>query len=237
MAETRSDTRHRPRIKPGPLPGRYPRHHCVWLDAGSWRRSLLSPLDSAVEQTLCAWFTAGRPAVVRRLQPQEPQEGVGLGVLLPLAAGKQRLALRLRAQAIVRILPPPRLLQALPAAPAAWQAPLASLEAQTRALGLQLHVYGSLAWQTLTGEPYVSPSSDVDLLCYLYKGAPWRALVRILLAWEGASGLRADGECVGRDGGAVAWRELAQDTRQVLVKHHDGIALLSKGAALDRVFG
>lgn len=230
-----------PQSKSGTAPGHYPRHHLIWVDAGSWRQHILGQLDDsldrAAQETLSAWFNAGRPAIVRRLQPQEPPEGVGLGVSLPPAKGKRRLALRLASPAITCALPPPLLSEILAAAPAAWRAALASLDAQTRAHGLELRVYGSLAWQFLTGESYVSANSDVDLLCDLRDGASWRTLVQLLLAWERTSGLRADGECIGHDDRAVAWRELARDTRQVVVKHHRGAELLPKHAVLDQVFG
>ena len=86
-------------------------------------------------------------------------------------------------------------------------------------------VFGSLAWQYLTGEPYVSDRSDVDLLWRPSDIGELRQGMEMLLDWEGRFGLRVDGEIELPDGTAVAWRELAMGPRTVLVKATAGVAL------------
>ncbi|WP_332378933.1 phosphoribosyl-dephospho-CoA transferase MdcG domain-containing protein, partial [Burkholderia ubonensis] len=49
------------------------------------------------------------------------------------------------------------------AAPAAWRQPLLDLEALGARCGVEGRVFGSLAWQALTGEPYLTGASDLDV--------------------------------------------------------------------------
>ena len=121
------------------------------------------------------------------------------------------------------------LVGALDAVPAAWRDGLAALEREAAGAGLGLAVYGSVALAALTGQRYVRPESDIDLLLRPLGRAQLMAGLDLLAAH--ARQLPLDGEVVFPDGRAVAWKELraafdsAPGTR-VLAKSLERVALV-----------
>lgn len=204
---------------------RLPRHHLVWLDVDSEPRWLQSTLPLPARARLEAWLRAGRPAIVRRRAPDEPDHAIALGVPLPPAPARERIGFLASAGAVTDSRPPPLLSEVIVGAPPDWRLPLRQLDAQTRALGLELRVFGSLLWQHLTGEPYLTPRSDIDLLIRAPDGDALRAGLAGIASWERACNLRADGELLLPDGSAAAWRELLLERDLVLVKGAAGIGL------------
>ena len=134
--------------------------------------------------------------------------------------------------AVVRRRQPPLALAAVTAhAPAHWRAPLAALLADAERHGCSLSVFGSAAMQALTGLPYLTPRSDLDLLLHPRGVAALHAGLALLLRHAGA--LPLDGEIVFPGGAAVAWKEWSGSGEQrVLVKHIDGVRLASKAELL-----
>ncbi|CAJ0592289.1 unnamed protein product [Cylicocyclus nassatus] len=168
------------------------------------------------------WRPPRRPAGHRRPRAADDADPrLRLGVPLPPAEGKLRLALRVPARDVLRSAPPPSLHTVLEGNVAQdWQRPLQALHGIAAA-----HVFGAFAWQHLTGLHYVHARSDIDLLWQINSSAQADALVARLQAWETEHGRRVDGElCLAGDA-AVNWREYAGRSREVLVKRHDGAAL------------
>ncbi|MEG2803445.1 malonate decarboxylase holo-[acyl-carrier-protein] synthase [Stenotrophomonas sp.] len=202
------------------MPEQPARHTLVWLaPQAGWRADV-----PAREPRLLAWFAQGAPAVVARRAADDPDPRLRLGVPLPPAEGKQRLALRVARQDIARQLAPPTL-GAVIATPGlahdpAWRPALQALDAIAPA-----RVFGAFAWQSLTGLAYVHAGSDIDLLWRVHSPEVADRLVTRLQAWEAHFSRRVDGELLLAGGGAVSWREYAGSTRQVLVKRIDGAAL------------
>lgn len=121
------------------------------------------------------------------------------------------------------------LVGALDAVPAQWREGLEALERQAADAGVSLSVYGSVALAALTGQYYLTPLSDIDVL--LQPQTRRQLMIGLdLLSWH-AGILPLDGEVVFPDGRAVAWKELraafacAPGTR-VLTKGLDRIALV-----------
>lgn len=203
-----------------------PRHTLVWLDPhGSWQA-----LQPAVQDQLRAWFAQGRPAIVARRDDGADDGQLCLGVPLPLDLGKRRLALRANGQAVRRHTSPCALADVLAHAPEDWCDALDALARAAGAHGLMPRVFGSFAWQALTGLTYIGPDSDLDLLWSVDDARRAGTVVTLLQRWEAAHGRRADGELVRADGSAVNWREYASDAAQVLVKRHDGCMLQPRDA-------
>ncbi len=199
------------------MPERLPRHTLVWLSAhAGWQADI-----AAHESRLADWFAQGRPAIVARRAADDADPRLRLGVPLPPAEGKLRLALRVPAHDVLRTAPPPTLQTVLEGdAPQDWQRPLEVLQNIAGA-----RVIGAFAWQYLTGLRYVHARSDVDLLWPIDTTAQADALAARLQAWEAEHDRRVDGElCLGGDA-AVNWREYAGRSREVLVKRLDGAAL------------
>jgi len=200
------------------------RHQLVWLARG-WEEHIVS-IAAEAAPAVAAWVARGLPLVATRRDPSCPG-AVALGLVRPPGSRVRRIAVRVAPAALDRSAPPPRLSDALASAPAAWRAPLRALDLEARDAGLVLRVHGSLAWQHLSGDPYLSPSSDVDLLVRSRDPA---ALARALelLGRHGAGPPRLDGELLLPGGRAVAWRELAGGAARILVKTADAVALVPR---------
>jgi len=166
---------------------------------------------------LLDWLSHERPLIRTRIRPDDPPGWLPLGLPLPPSQGKRRLALCAPWDGLKSWSAPPLLLQVIDSAPPAWREGLIRLEQNARHLHLSLRVFGSLAWQYLTGESYLHESSDLDLLWSPADQTQLQAGLALLQMWERESGLRADGEVL-LPAGAVAWRELANSPSRVLVK-------------------
>ncbi|MBB5865111.1 malonate decarboxylase holo-[acyl-carrier-protein] synthase [Xanthomonas sp. 3058] len=202
------------------------RHALVWLrPSAPWQA-----LTPGAQRRLQHWFAAGLPAVVARRDGSEALGTLRLGVPLPPSEDKQRLSLTAKAADIVRRAAPLQLQAVTAHAPGPMQPALQALLTQTRAHALQPRVFGSFAWQALTGLAYVHAQSDLDLLWSIATPEQAHAVVVLLQCWQHRHGLRADGELLLPDGSAVNWREYAGSAQQVLVKSDHGCRLLPRAA-------
>lgn len=205
------------------------RHDLVWLRA---RAAVdLTACSAAAADDVHAWRNASRPLVCAR-NDGLPADRVRLGLTLPGTGERRRVSLVAARADIERSTPLPSLASLLATLPAAHRPLLHALAERCAALGVTPRVYGSLLWQSLSGEPCLRADSDLDLLFDLDHPAPQPALLALLRNAEGA--LRLDGEI--RCGAhAVAWRELAaafdgSGPRRVLAKSDDGVALIDVAA-------
>ncbi|TWB02382.1 malonate decarboxylase holo-[acyl-carrier-protein] synthase [Bradyrhizobium stylosanthis] len=204
------------------------RHSMVKASASGWTAVMNRYPELASEPIVAGWAHAGRPLVVRRPACSDTAGLVPLGLPLPPSHGKRRIAVSLAATDIVASAPPPLLANAASAAPAAWRETIDKL--------LQLlpetRTYGSLAWQHLTGLPYLSPSSDLDLLWPLSSAEQVGTLLSGIARIAKQAPMRLDGEITGPTGG-VQWRELTgTDEDEVLVKGEGGVTTTTRAAFL-----
>ena len=210
----------------------FARHDLVWLTSHGWQQVRAGAPPEAVD-ALDLWRDAGWPATVRRAEVDLGAGEVAIGFALPPPRGK---GARLRVGSRVELADVTRSSRALPlvgaldAVPAAWRAPLAALEREAFEAGLGLEVYGSVALEALTGQPYLTPGSDIDLLLRPVNRSQLMAGLALLA--RHAATLPLDGEVVFADASAVAWKELraafdsAPGTR-VLAKGLDRVALVA----------
>jgi triphosphoribosyl-dephospho-CoA synthase len=189
------------------------------------RRAAVRPVDPAHVGDVEAWLARDLPAVVRRRDPAMPSDQIALAIALPLARGRARVALSAPADAVLRVLPPVPLARALASAPRAWVSALERLVREASRAGIVLRAYGSLAWQHLTGEPYVREGSDVDLVAPGATSGERARSLALLRRWEPHASPRLDGELALGGGRAVAWREALGNPARVLVKSLDGVGL------------
>lgn len=213
------------------------RHQLAWCerDAACAARLLhggCTPEDEAIV-LLGAWLQAERPLIVAR-QPQDDRcdaDRVVLGLPLPIALGKLRLAFSMPRVRIVRLSPPPSLSEVRHAMPAAWRPTVDKLLASCDIAASAPRVYGSAAMQALTGEICMDDHSDLDLL---FNPAAWPDVMLLVdtLACMSADdkGRRIDGEIRAPSGKAVAWRELSQRPSRLLCKHLHGAELIDTEA-------
>ncbi|WP_430912461.1 malonate decarboxylase holo-[acyl-carrier-protein] synthase [Methylobacterium sp. sgz302541] len=200
------------------------RHDLVDPDPAAWTALLAGRPDLAGLPHLSGWAAAGRPLVVRRRHPGEAPDAVPLGLPLPPADGKRRIGLSLPRGSVSRRTPPS--LDALrTAAPDFWRPTLDALDALARSHGIACRAFGSLLWQGLTGLPYLSAASDLDLLWFA--GSVPRAFLDGIARIEATAAMRIDGELVLPDGAGINWRELhgAAPCAEVLAKHLDRLEM------------
>jgi len=188
------------------------RHDWVWLTS-QWAGD--APPD------VIAHHQAGLPFVVARQAPQDDKQKCNLGLT---TIPKVRTGFSVVKTDIHRIASPPLLETALSVAPDPWRPGLVALN---QALpGLQ--VFGSLAWQYVTGQSHMTEQSDVDILFTPTTRAAIEPGLRILAE----SDLRLDGEMVFPDGCAVSWKEWVLGKNPVLIKCMQSVGLWDRAVML-----
>lgn len=208
------------------------RHDLLAVDPEAWAAALARRPDLAGVAHVADWARRGWPVIVRRRHPGETGDHVPVGLPLPPAEGKRRIGLALP-RAAVRPRPPVNLAEAGEAVPGAWAATVEAVLALGTRLGAAPRLFGGLLWQRLTGLPYLSGTSDLDLL-WPAEGIDLPALLACLAALDAGAPMRLDGEILLPDGGGVNWREWhgAGPGETVLVKHLDRVALRDAASIL-----
>jgi phosphoribosyl-dephospho-CoA transferase len=219
------------------------RHTLVWIRPECRAAVAAQVTDDAMHAQVAAWLAADRPLVVARQPCGEVLSDtiavgtIAMGLSLPPAQGKCRIALSVAAHDIARYTSPLRLADATAHAPAEWQPALAELNAAAIRIDLELRVFGSLAWQALSGLQYLTPQSDIDLLWHPLSNTQLQQGIAMLAHWEQSSGLRADGEMLFSGNSAVSWREWATlksgDDQRVLVKRTSSAELVDARELLE----
>jgi len=210
------------------------RHDLVRLAPPAWRRLLAERPELAREPLALLWQRHDWPLVARRYAPGDAG-GLALGWPLPLSAGKRRIAieaLRSDIAGVERALP---LASAIGAAPGPWRATLQRLLWMAAARSIEARVFGSLAWQAMTGLDYLSRGSDLDLLLALRADSDVAGLLRELATIEAAAPMRIDGELLRCDGAGVNWRELRAGCAQVLAKSVGAVELVDTSRFVEGV--
>src|SRR4051794_17822635 len=204
------------------------RHTMVKPSMAAWSAVMARHPELAQQPIVEGWVRAGRPLVVRRPNCGDPIGMIPLGLPLPPCHGKQRLAVALALSDIVAHAPPPSLADAAATAPPRWRQTIDRL----LRLCPETRTFGSLAWQHLTGLPYVSDGSDLDLLWPVGASHQARTLPSDIAEIASQAPVRLDGEIICAAGG-VQWRELTGgDADEVLVKGPDAVHSMTKAAFL-----
>jgi len=206
------------------MPEIFPRHTMVKPSPRAWAALMAQRPALANEPLVAGWADAGYPLVVRRPLCSDDPRKVPLGLPLPPAQGKRRIAVTLNLDDILRADPPPLLAAAAVSAPACWRRCIDQLIR----LDPAARVFGSLAWEYLTALPYLSAGSDLDLLWYLPPGGDVDTLLDGIAGIDEIALMRIDGE-VHIAAGAVQWRELRDaGAESVLVKGLHDVRVIAR---------
>ena len=215
------------------------RHDMAWVDRDNGWRIIDQFANRGIRALLHDWIAARFPFVVRRQSEcgARAPDVLALGLALPPLAGKQRIALEVPANAIARIAPAPALEVVSERITAHSRAPLLLLQELAMQSRVEFRVFGSAAWEALTGLAYLSNQSDLDLLWHPQDATQLARSLEILERWQRATGIHADGEIIFPEHEAVAWREWSyrRDTASVLVKRLNGVALRTRADLLHRL--
>ena len=183
------------------------RHQLVRILPAAWDVLLASRVDLSDEPLLREWVRNGWPLIVRRPMPDEVG-GLSLGLPLPPSAGKRRIAVQLQPDDVVSVGSLPSLHSVMQASPNAWLPCLRELDGLAKTYGVQAGVFGSLAWQWLTGVHYLGPNSDIDVAWALPPRERIESFLDDLADIESRAPMRVDGELIRHDGTGVNWREV-----------------------------
>jgi phosphoribosyl-dephospho-CoA transferase len=217
------------------------RHDLLHVAADVW--ALVLALYPALTDLplLGDWSDRGWPVIVRRRAETEDRHLVPVGVPLPPAAGKHRVALLIPPDGVLQHSSPPALHATARAADPDWRSTIDALVDLGARSGVEPAAFGSLLWQHLTGLAYLSPHSDLDVLWPIPANFDVHSLVCSIREIQSDATLRIDGEIIFPDGTAVNWRELwnayqAADGATVLAKTMERVRLLDI-ASLQSVAG
>lgn len=215
------------------------RHDLLQVAPDVWASALADRPALAGLPLLEHWADREWPVIVRRRAEGEDRGLVPVGVPLPPAAGKCRIALALPPDGILQRSSPPLLRAAAKVADPGWQSTIAALLALGTRTGAEPLAFGSLLWEHLTGLAYLSPRSDLDVLWPVPVNCHVLSLVFGIAPVQRDAPFRIDGEVIFPDGSAVNWRELwnarrtphsgehwAEDRATVLAKTMEGVRLL-----------
>ena len=181
------------------------------------------------------WGSRGWPVIVRRDDSESSPESVAVGVPLPPACGKLRIALQVPRVAVAARLAPVLLAHCRSAAPRRWGTVLDQLEALGDATAIAPGVCGSLLWQHLTGLAYLHDASDIDVLWRVTSLGQARAIAAALPEIEHRTGIRVDGEILSARGWGVHWREFGTQAPEMLVKTRSSAQLCSRADVFEHM--
>jgi phosphoribosyl-dephospho-CoA transferase len=198
---------------------------------------LLSPMRSpAAHAALQRWLQARQPLVVAR-QAAAAGAQILLGLTLPPGTEPRRISVSVNPDAICAIASPLTLAHCVNTCTAAVAEPLKRLLQQCESHDIVVSVYGSLAWEMLSGTTYRHSGSDIDLVCDIARTPQLAPCIEALQQAQQALPCSLDGEIRFAGGAAANWKELAQALSQptqptqqatrVIVKKNTDVALLS----------
>lgn len=204
------------------------RHDLLCVKPRAWSGVLSTRPQLAAIPWIAQWAARGWPLIVRRRLPGDDPELIPVGLPLPPVDGKRRVAAQIAPEDVRERLPPLTLRNARGETPPSWHGTVDALLEIADETGVEPRVFGSLLWQRLTGLPYLSADSDLDLLWPVTDPDTAARLVRALAGIERRSPVRCDGEILLPDGGGVQWREWLGSRTEVLIKTDAGVRLGAK---------
>ena len=211
------------------------RHDLIYLRASADFATACAERDSALWQAARDWIDHGRPLVAARQPVAAP--AVLLGLTLPLHSERKRLSISVDRSTIVAVQAPLGIARCLPLLPPAAALPLAELDRQISAAHARIGIFGSLAWEAISGEAYRHAGSDIDVICDVATAAQLEIVLAALHQAAASLPCQLDGEIRFPDGNAVAWREIVANLERpkafVLAKGHVEVRLLPLRALTD----
>lgn len=167
------------------------------------------------------WLGQGRPLIIRRPCLSSDGKNVCLGLALPPAPDKQRLSFDLPLSLVREVSEPPLWEECA----AVENATLEQIRTAANEGGVRLRTFGSHAWQHLTGLPYLTTDSDLDLLLFIETRKSWAAIRKKLEQIPGSIPSRIDLEIVLGGDASFSWREFSTTPQRLLFKGNSRVWL------------
>ena len=188
---------------------KFRRHELLRPALSDWDAMLRREPELAELPLVADWAKHAWPVMARRRTANDVPGGVPVALSLPPIHGKRRVALGLAHDAVLVGLAPVLLRDVANAVPVSWSPVVLALLDLGRSLRLDPRVFGGLLWEHLTGLPYLTPTSDIDLLWPVSNARMAGDLVQGLRWCREGSPVRLDGELELPDGAGVHWCEFA----------------------------
>ena len=203
------------------------RHDLLLVDPLAWQAVLEEHALLTALPLVTGWAAKQWPVIVRRQTMTDTASVIPVALPLPPCYGKHRVGFSLPSKQGVTAYPRVLLRNAATTAPPEWQTVIAGLVALGRQVDVAPRVFGALLWEHITGLPYVTKRSDLDLLWAVSDHATAATLLAGLQRLDAQSPVALDGELELPDGGGVNWREMALSAErgcdEVLVKTMHGV--------------
>ncbi|MBW6401324.1 malonate decarboxylase holo-[acyl-carrier-protein] synthase [Roseomonas sp. HJA6] len=211
------------------------RHDLLLIASDAWRSALDRSPAMAELPFVRGWVERGWPVILRRHAEAEDNDLVAVGLPLPPGAGRHRVGLLLPSEAILRVRRPPSLRAAAWVVDPGRRPTVPALLQFGERYGVEPAVVGSLLWHHVTGLPYLTPASDLDLLWPVRRLGDIHPLLRGIARLQRDTPFRIDGEVILPDGVAGNWRELwnadtASGDIDVLGKSLAGVRLVLRAS-------
>lgn len=137
---------------------------------------------------------------------------------------KHRAFLQARYQDVLRSDTPHELVDCLDLFGQKESAVLCHLAEKLKAVGCPVYVFGSVAWEKISGKPYRTEKSDLDLLCDVSTLQDIKLVTDSFAAADRELPFSIDGELRFPNDDCVNWREVV-----AALAHHDELEVLIKG--------
>ena len=206
-------------------PIQFNRHDLLFVDSACRNFHAECDEDGA---RIAEWLAVGRPVMVRRPGLAFGGEVVHCGIPLPPCQGKKRLGFIMSRRAIKRRAGLPGLRECMSLLPGPRQAQAEELLESCQEYGLFPEVFGSLAWQRLTGLPYLHETSDIDLRFRVGNNGELNRLSAVLRNQDRLCVSLFDIEVELWNGRAFSWREFINDSKEMMIKTTHNVFLMKK---------
>jgi len=209
------------------------RHSFVWVDKDCDQLDkVVGESSSDSLEIFGNWVAQGRPLIIRRPCLSQDERFLCVGLALPPSPVKRRLAYRIPVSTISRIDEPPYWNLCNAKADFGTNNSIVAIQQTTDNLRLPLRAFGSYAWEHLTGLPYTTSSSDVDLLICIEDQQGWRHF-NASMREIGRADRRIDLEIMMNRNASFNWREYEATGLRMLFKSNDAVWLGDKSQVED----
>ena len=192
------------------------------LKSDALMQSVACCTTDQAEHYVKLWIAEGRAFVCPRQNPRSNMMQLGLAFIDQ--GIKHRAFLQANYQDILRGDTAHKLEDCLDLFAESEARILRNLVEQLKTAGYPLYVFGSVAWEKISGKPYRTAESDLDLLCDVETLQDVRFVTNAFAAAERELPFSIDGELRFPNDDCVNWREV-----MAALDHQDGMKVLIKG--------
>ncbi|MCW8471269.1 malonate decarboxylase holo-[acyl-carrier-protein] synthase [Fluoribacter gormanii] len=202
------------------------RHHLIYLQPNAdFAITSFHEEKHVIEEQVTLWLAKGLPCIYAK--QLVPQETISLGLTLLFANKKHRVGLRVAPSLVQKQKPLPQLVEMQD-----FFSHYYGIKELNRILELYLisdiAVYGSFLFHYLSGDSFVGPDSDLDLLLS-YQGHSLIALRELVGVLTERFNRTIDGEVRFPGFGDISLKELLSSAaKKLLCKSQDKVTLLSR---------